>query len=245
MKFVLLIALILALGSCYGAEFAEPMSAQDRSLSSVALEAVESLKIVLRNGAPNHGIPVLAPAKLAHKSFKFSTGELSLDGEIEDFVLEGLDEYEVLIMNVDVFRNRVKTTIKWDNVNITTLYKADVGSGYRMQREGGAFFALKDLVIEGTINYSLGLLSKKLAVKDILFYPTVGSVDSQIENLSKYRILNRKMNEIIEEFVSLTINDNTDFVAEWVNEFVTPICNDMIGDRSLSDIIAIITGGGN
>lgn len=222
-----------------------PFLAQDRSVSSVALEALEAFKVVLRNGSPNHGIPVLAPATLAKRSFKFSTGEMSFEGEVENFELQGMDEYDVIIMNVDMIRGRVTFELNWASLNFTTLYKADVGSGYRVQRDGGAFFALENLNIRGRINYSLGLLSNKLAVKDVLIYPSVGNVNSQVENLSKYRILNRKMNEVVEEFVSLTINDNTDFVAEWVSELVTPICNEMIGDRTLKDLIGIITGGGN
>ncbi|XP_017132247.1 uncharacterized protein LOC108149307 [Drosophila elegans] len=243
MKSVLLIALIVALGSCQGAEVAEPLAAQDRSISSVILELVEEFRVVLQNGVPSYGIPVLAPMTAAKRSFEINSGEFSGTFGVEDFVLEGLDQYEVISMNMDVFRSRLTFEFLFRSLNFTTNYEVDMGSGYRIKRDGGAFFALEDLSIRGKISYSLGVLTSNLRVKDVLIYPSVGKVNSQIENLSKYRIFNRKLNEVIEEFVTLTINDNTDFVAKWVSEQATPVCNDLIGDRTLSDIIAIITGG--
>ncbi|XP_016961919.1 uncharacterized protein LOC108032552 [Drosophila biarmipes] len=243
MKSVFLIALILALGSCQAAEVAESLSAQDRSFSSVILEGVEAFRGVLQNGSPQYGIPVMAPMKLAQRALNFNSGEFSGTLGVEDFVLQGLDQYEVISMRMEVLRSRLSFEFLFPSVNATTNYDLDMGSGYRVQRNGGAFFALENLNIQGRINYSLGVLSSQLRVKDILIYVSVGNVNSQIENLSKYRIFNRKLNEVVEEFVTLTINDNTDFVASWINEQVTPICNELIGDRTLSDIIAIITGG--
>ncbi|XP_017014686.2 uncharacterized protein [Drosophila takahashii] len=243
MKSVLLIALILALGSCQGAEVAEPLSAQDRSISSVILEGFEAFRGVLQNGSPDYGIPVMAPMKMAKRSLDFSSGEFSGTLAVEDLVLQGLDQYEILVMKMDMIRSRFQFEFNFPSVNVTTQYDLDMGSGYRMKRSGGAFFALENLNIQGRISYSLGVFTSQLRVKDVLVYPSVGNVKSEIENLSKYRIFNRKLNEVIEEFVTLTINDNTDFVASWVDEQATPICNDLIGDRTLSDIIGIITGG--
>ncbi|XP_017056639.1 uncharacterized protein LOC108098326 [Drosophila ficusphila] len=243
MKSVFLIALILALSSCQGAEVAEPLAAQDRSFSSVILEGVEAFRGVLQNGSPKYGVPVMAPMKLNERSFEFSSGEFSGTIGVEGFELQGLDQYEVITLKMDLIRSRCEFEFNFGSVNVTTDYDLDMGSGYRFKRDGGAFFALENLNIRGRVSYSLGVLSGNLRVKDILIYPSVGNVNSQIENLSKYRIFNRKLNEVIEEFVTLTINDNTDFVASWVSEQATPICNDLIGDRTLSDIIAIITGG--
>jgi len=217
--------------------------AQDRSFSSVIVDGVEAFRGVLQKGSPEHGIPVMAPMKAAQRSFEFNSGEFSGTFGVENFVLEGLDQYEVKSMKMEVLRSRVTFEFHFPSVNVTTDYDLDLGSGFRVKRTGGAFFALEDLNIQGRISYSLGVFTSQLRVKDILVYPTVGNVNSQIENLSKYRIFNRKLNEVIEEFVTLTINDNTDFVASWVSEQATPICNELIGDRTLSDIIAIITGG--
>ncbi|XP_002133224.1 uncharacterized protein [Drosophila pseudoobscura] len=242
MKSCALIAVLLALslGHCQGAEVAEPVAVEGRSVSSEIVELLEVFRDLLETG---YGpMPKLAPAEIKHQPFQFSTGEFSANGEINDFVLEGLNGFEVIIMNVDLIRSRVDFELNFGSINFTTLYQADVGSGYRMKREGGAYMALEDFNLKGRISYSLGVISKQMKVKSILVYPSVGNVASEIENLSQYRIFNRKLNEVVEEFITLTVNENTDFVANWLNEMVTPLCNDLIGDRSLSDLIAIITG---
>ncbi|EDW27347.1 GL21076 [Drosophila persimilis] len=242
MKSCALIAVLLALslGHYQGAEVAEPVAVEGRSVSSEIVELLEVFRDLLETG---YGpMPKLAPAEIKHQPFQFSTGEFSANGEINDFVLEGLNGFEVIIMNVDLIRSRVDFELNFGSINFTTLYQADVGSGYRMKREGGAYMALEDFNLKGRISYSLGVISKQMKVKSILVYPSVGNVASEIENLSQYRIFNRKLNEVVEEFITLTVNENTDFVANWLNEMVTPLCNDLIGDRSLSDLIAIITG---
>ncbi|XP_022224995.2 uncharacterized protein LOC111075814 [Drosophila obscura] len=243
MKSCVLIAVLLALGHCQAAEVAEPLAVEGRSMGSIILDLLEVFRRLLETG---YGpMPKMAPAEVKHQTFKFSTGEFSASGEINDFVLEGLNGFEVIIMDVDAIRSRVDFELNFGSINFTTQYQADVGSGYRMKRDGGAYLALEDFNLKGRISYSLGIISKQMKVKSVLVYPSVGNVASEIENLSKYRIFNRKLNEIVEEFITLTVNENTEFVATWFNELVTPLCNDLIGDRTLSDLIAIITGAKN
>ncbi|BFF94111.1 uncharacterized protein DMAD_11823 [Drosophila madeirensis] len=243
MKSFVLIAVLLALGHCQAAEVVEPVAVEGRSVSSTVVDLLEVFRVLMETG---YGpMPKVAPLERKHQPFKFSTGEFSASGEINDFVLEGLNGFEVVIMDVDLLRSRVDFELNFGSINFTTQYEADVGSGYRMKRSGGAYMALEDFNLKGRISYSLGVISKQMKIKSFLVYPTVGNVASEIENLSKYRIFNRKLNEVVEEFISLTINDNTDFVSNYLNELVTPLCNDLIGDRSLSDIIGIITGAKN
>ncbi|SPP82529.1 uncharacterized protein LOC117584696 [Drosophila guanche] len=243
MKSFVLIAVLLALGHCQAAEVAEPVAVEGRSISSTIVDLLEVVRVLMETG---YGpMPKVAPLEMKHRPFKFSTGEFSASGEINDFVMEGLNGFEVIIMEVDLIRSRVDFELNFGSINITTQYEVDVGSGYRMKRSGGAYMALEDFNLKGRISYSLGVISKQMKIKSFLVNPTVGNVASEIENLSKYRIFNRKLNEVVEEFITLTINDNTDFVSNYLNELVTPLCNDLIGDRSLSDIIGIITGAKN
>ncbi|XP_068150865.1 uncharacterized protein [Drosophila tropicalis] len=240
MKF-LAVFLIALLASCHGAEVAESLAAQERSVSSNIVDGLEALKIVMENGSEKHNIPVVSPLKLEQRQFSFSTGELSANGEVQDFTLEGLSAYDIVVMKTNLILSRIDYELNFPSLNLTTQYKADVGSGYRLEREGGAFLALEDLNISGRISYSLGVISGELSVKSINVYVKVGKVVSEIENLSKYRIFNNKLNQIIEEFITLSINDNTDWLANYINELVTPMCNNLIDGRSLSDILGLLT----
>lgn len=196
------------------------------------------------DGWPEYGIPSLAPLVISHKDFNIGSEELFANGFIDSCEVNGLNGFEVVIMEPNLILSRIKYELNFGSLNVTTKYKADVGAGYHLQRDGGAFLALENLRVYGTIRYS-GVISGKFYIRDINVNIVVGNVVSEIENLSKYRIMNRKLNQIVEEFISISINENTELVADWINGAVTPIVNDAIGERSLQDLINLITGGGS
>ncbi|EDW11912.1 uncharacterized protein LOC6576481 [Drosophila mojavensis] len=244
MKSLSLVAIILALAACQGAEVAEKLGAQSRSIASIIVDTLELVKVQMVQGWPQYGIPPLAPLQLKHKEFDLNAGELHAKGAFDDLTVHGLNEFEIKIIDLNLLLSRLKFEFHFASLNVSTQYQADVGANYRMTRNGGAFMALEDLNISGHIKYSTGIVGSNnyLRIKEIIVNVVTGNVVSNIENLSKYRILNQKINEIIEEFISLTVNDNTEFFADWLDSTVTPICNDMIGDRTIKDIIGIITG---
>ncbi|XP_064542148.1 uncharacterized protein LOC135431128 isoform X2 [Drosophila montana] len=245
MKSLSLVAIILALAACQAAKLAEPLSAPLNAIDNIIVDALESCKLRMVEGWPQYGIPPLAPFEIQHKDFNFGTGELHATGALDGLVVRGLNEFEIRNMSVNPILSRIKFELQFASLNLTTQYEAQVDAGYQVARNGGAFLALEDLNMSGQIKYATGVLgsSNNLRIKGIELNIVAGNVVSNIENLSKYRILNRKLNDIVEEFISLTINENTDLVADWVDSTVTPICNDLIGDRSIKDILDLIGGG--
>lgn len=213
-------------------------------MDSIIVDTLEKVKVQMVKGWPQYGIPPLAPFEIEHKEFDLDAGSMHAKGAVDGLAVHGLNEFEVRVMNTNLILSRLKFEFNFASLNVTTQYKADVGANYRMARDGGAFMALEDLNISGHIKYSTGIVGSNnfLRIKEINVNVVTGNVVSNIENLSKYRILNKKINEVIEEFINLTINDNTEFFAEWLDSTVTPICNDLIGERTIKDIIDIITG---
>lgn len=198
------------------------------------------------DGWEQYGIPPLAPLKISHKDFNLGGDEMFAKGEFDDLEVNGLNEFEIKVMNSNLVLSRVTYELLFASLNVTTKYKANVGAGYQLERDGGAFLALENLKVSGVIKYTTGLGGSKIfRIKEIQVNIVVDKVVSNIENLSKYRILNRKLNEIVEEFINITINENTELVADWIDNTVTPICNDLIGDRSIKDLLDIINGGGS
>ncbi|EDW03222.1 uncharacterized protein LOC6562783 [Drosophila grimshawi] len=246
MKSLSLVVILLALGIVQANKVPEIYAGQSRSASSIIVDALEAIKVQMVEGWPQYGIPPLAPLEIHHKDFNYETGEMHANGALDDVIVSGLNEFEIVKMSVNLPLSRITMEFNFASLNLTTKYKADVGAGWQMARDGGAFLALEDLNISGQIRYSTGLVGSNnyLRIKGIQLQIVVGNVVSNIENLSKYRIVNRKLNEIIEEFINLTINDNVDFVTEWIDSTVTPACNNLIGDRTLKDIIDLIGGGG-
>ncbi|XP_034100886.2 uncharacterized protein LOC117565748 [Drosophila albomicans] len=247
MKFLSLLVIIAALAACQGAEVAESLDAQQRSVSSIIVDTLEDLKVQMADGWPEYGIPSLAPLEISHKDMNYATGEVFANGEFDDIVVRGLNEFEIKSMEYSLLFSRIRYEFVFASLNVSTQYKADVGAGYHLARDGGAFLALENLRITGQVRYSTGIVgsNNNFRIRDLQVNISVDNVVSNIENLSKYRIMNRKLNQIVEEFIDLTINENTELIADWIDSTVTPICNELIGDRSLSDLLGLITGGGS
>lgn len=270
MKSLTLLVIIGALVACQGAEIVDRLNgklkdkanrkegikflylftlfspaANQRSVSSIITDGLEALKVQMVDGWPQYGIPSLVPLEISHKDFNIGSEELFANGFIDSCEVHGLNGFDIIKMEVNMIRSRITYEFNFGSLNVTTQYKADVGAGYHIERDGGAFLALENLRVYGVIKYSTGIVTGNLQIKEINVNFEVGNVVSQIENLSKYRIMNRKLNEIVEEFINITINENTELVADWINDAATPVVNDLIGDRSLQDLINLIVGGGS
>lgn len=197
-------------------------------------------------GFPDLGIPPLAPYKTAHQEIAIETETIQVYGEVNNFRADGLNDFDIVEFKVSPIFSRCNFKLKWNHIYFNTDYDLSTARGGRgLKRSGPAKFALKDLTVWGVIKYNLGLVSGKLSLKELSVYVSLGEVNSDIGGLSKISIINKKLNRIIEEWIMLSINDNTNKIAELTNSMVLPIVNDIIGDMSLSDLLGMIAGGGN
>lgn len=221
------------------------LPAKTRSISSQIVDAIEAAKEQMPCGFPEWGIPPLAPLKIAHQDVAIDTQGIQAFGEINNFRLDGLNDFDIVQFKVNAILSRVNFKFNWNHIYFNTDYELSTAKGgMGMKRSGPAKFALKDLTIWGVVKYNLGLISGKLSLKELSVYVSLGEVKSEIGGLSKIPIINKKLNRIIEEWIMLSINDNTEKVAELTNDLVLPMVNDMLSDMSLSDLLGMIGGGG-
>ncbi|XP_075150496.1 uncharacterized protein LOC142224598 [Haematobia irritans] len=241
--FLILLALMpLALGED---AIRAVIDANDRSISSQIVDAIEAAKEQMPCGFPGLGIPPLAPLKISHKEINIDGESIKAHGEINDFRLDGLNDFDVVEFKLSTILSRVTFKFNWNHVFLTTNY--DMATDINMLSphiSGLAKFAIKNLQVWGEAKYSLGILSGNIKLKSFNLYVSVEHVNSEIEGLSKYSIINKKLNQIIEEWVYLAINDNTENISDLTNGYLVPAVNDMIGDMSLSDLLGLIAGGG-
>ncbi|XP_036344996.1 uncharacterized protein LOC118754239 [Rhagoletis pomonella] len=242
MKFLLLVMLALvAMTNSY--EFQERLDGYDRSISSQVVDHIERIRAQMPCGFPGLGLGPLSPAQLSHRQIALNSDGLALAGEIDNFVLYGLDDFDIVQFKISVLTRKINFQFRWQKVHLVTDYKMDVNSGNRIKlgRNGGAKFAIEDLIVVGSAKYSI---IGKVRLREFKASATIGNVKSEIENLSQIKIVNKKLNEIIEEWILLAVNENTEEMEEMANDFVVPLANDLIGDRTLADLIALIVGGG-
>ncbi|KAI8121092.1 hypothetical protein CVS40_7797 [Lucilia cuprina] len=244
MKYLLILLALMPLA--LAGEYEEIANAEARSISSQVVDAIEAAKEQMPCGFPGLGIPPLAPLKIAHQEIAIDNSAVQAFGEINNFRLDGLNDFDIVEFKVSPIFSRVNFKFNWNHVYFNTDYELSTARDNKgIKRSGPAKFALKDLTVWGVIKYNLGLISGKLTLKEFSVYVSLGEVKSEIGGLSKIPIINRKLNRIIEEWFMLAVNDNTNKVAELTNSMVVPIVNDMLSDMSLSDLLGMLGGGGS
>ena len=223
--------------------------AADRSISSTVVDVIEGIRDQMPCGFPGLGIPPLAPLKIKHQSVNLDYPFLKLQGSVDNFVLNGLNDFDIAEMKVNAILSKVTFRFVFNNINVDTLYDMSLmlkkfGFTVNMIGAGPAKFAIKDMQIWGTMKYSLGVLSGKLKLKTLEVRTHIGDVESDIEGILGEGAVNHKMNDIIEEAIELAVNENEDMITETIESVALPVVNSVLNDVALSDLIGGSGGEG-
>lgn len=199
-------------------------------------------------GFPGMGIPPLAPLKINHKAVNIALPFFELKGSVDNFRLNGLNDFDIAEMKVNAILSKVTFRFVFNNINVDTMYDMSMmlkkyGFTIKMIGAGPAKFAIKDMQIWGTMKYSLGVLSGKLKLKTLEVRTHIGDVESDIEGILGEGMVNHKMNDIIEEAVELAVNENEDMIAETIETMALPMVNSVLDDMSLTDLVGAGSGG--
>lgn len=197
-------------------------------------------------GFPGLGIPPVAPLRINQKDIDIDTSALKLKGSIEHFRLNGLNEFDIEEMKVNAITSKVTYKFNFRDVNVDTKYDLEMllkkfGFTINLIGAGHAKFAIRDMVIWGSLKYSLGVLSGKLKLKSLEVRTHLGEVDSEIGGLLGDGSVNEKMNEYLAEVVETVINENEDLIAETIENVALPAVNSVLEEVSITDVI----GGGD
>lgn len=216
------------------------------SISSTIVDVIEGIQEQMPCGFPGLGIPPVAPLRINQKDIDIDTSALKLKGSIEHFRLNGLNEFDIEEMKVNAITSKVTFKFNFRDVNVDTKYDLEMllkkfGFTINLIGAGHAKFAIRDMVIWGSLKYSLGVLSGKLKLKSLEVRTHLGEVDSEIGGLLGDGSVNEKMNEYIAEVVETVINENEDLIAETIENVALPAVNSVLEEVSITDVI----GGGD
>lgn len=194
------------------------------------------------------GIPPMAPLRVDHRDIDIDTEALKAQGSVDHFRLNGLNEFDIDEMKVNAITSKVTYRFIFRDVNVDTQYDLKVllkkyGFTVNLIGAGHAKFAIKDMVIWGTLKYSLGVISGNLKLKSLEVRTHLGEVDSEIEGILGDGTINEKMNEYLAEAVELAINENEDLIADTIESIAVPAVNSVLDDLSLAEIISGAGGG--
>lgn len=199
-------------------------------------------------GFPALGIPPLAPLKIPHKEVNIDTETLQLQGVIDSFRLNGLNDFDIDEMKINAITSKVNFRFIFRNVNVDTQYDLRLllkkaGFTINMVGSGPAKFAIKNMDVKGVLKYSLGLVSGKLKLKTLNIRTQIGEVESDIEGIMGEGGINEKMNEALAEIVEVAVNENEDMITETIESLTVPIVNNALDDMTLAEVIAVVVGG--
>ncbi|XP_017056637.1 uncharacterized protein LOC108098323 [Drosophila ficusphila] len=241
------VALLAFVAVASAATVGQPI--QTQSISSTIVDLIEGLKEQMPCGFAGLGIPPLAPLRIDHKNIDIDTSALKVKGTVDHFRLNGLNDFEVDEMKVNAITSKVTYKFSFRDVNVDTQYDLSVllkkfGFTVNLIGAGHAKFAIKDMVIWGTLKYSLGVISGNLKLKSLEVRTHLGEVDSEIEGILGDGTINEKMNEYLAEAVELAINENEDLIADTIETIALPVVNSVLDDISIADVISGSGGEG-
>ncbi|EDW88366.1 uncharacterized protein LOC6527564 [Drosophila yakuba] len=221
---------------------------ETHSISSTIVDLIEGIQEQMPCGFTGLGIPPLAPLRIDHQEINIDTSALKAQGTIDHFRLNGLNEFDIDEMKVNAITSKVTYKFTFRDVNVDTQYDLSVllkkyGFTINLIGAGHAKFAIKDMVIWGTLKYSLGVISGNLKLKSLEVRTHLGEVDSEIEGILGDGSINEKMNEYLAEAVELAINENEDLIADTIESIALPAVNSVLDDISIAEVIAGAGGG--
>lgn len=223
------------------------ITVQGRSISSQIEDAIIDIREQMPCGFESLGVGPLAPATISSKGLDVQRQSFGVEGEVHDFVLSGLNEFDILKCSANALTSKVKLSLRWNKIHalVQNYYmKSRIqqrGLTVNVVGDGVADVAIEGLQVDVDIKYKLGLLSRKIKLIDFKVKIILDNIDCDITGLLGDGFVNHKMNELIEEFVLMGINDNQQEITNTIEDTVKPLVNDFLDQHPLDDLIG---GGG-
>ncbi|SPP82528.1 uncharacterized protein LOC117584694 [Drosophila guanche] len=241
------VALLAFVAYASAASVGEPIASQ--SISSTIEDLIYGIQEQMPCGFAGLGIPPLAPLRIDHQNIDIDTSALKVKGSIDHFRLNGMNDFDIDEMKVNALTSKVAYKFSFRNVNVDTSYDLAVmlkkfGFTINLIGAGHAKIAIKDMVIWGSLKYSLGVVSGKLKLKTLEVRTHLGEVDSDIEGMLGHGLINEKMNVYLAEAVEMAINENENLITDTIESIALPAVNNILDDVSIAEVIAGAGGDG-
>lgn len=213
------------------------------------LAAIKDFRKQMPCGFPEIGIPPLAPLQIAKKSIQLNGDGFVIFKELSDIRIDGLNDFNIKHVTESGLPKQIELEFFWNKISLTANYVLHVLSVQTDEkvliRSGQIKFSVGMLKALGEVRYNFESSSDKLSLKKLKVYVLLDEVKSEIDGLSKYPIINNKINNIIEKWVLLVVNDYWDKLAEFTDTVVLEKINEKISDKTVSELLNIIKGGGD
>ncbi|KAL7740393.1 hypothetical protein ACLKA6_013190 [Drosophila palustris] len=204
-------------------------------------ELTEILRLQMRCGYPDRGIPVLAPAQMAFKSIDISTDSFRCQGNFTDLSIVGLDGFEFHTLQWSNIRHTIKFDMTFPRIQLkSSNYKLNFLS---LWGDGVFDLELINLRAKGSFIIRPSALTHGTHIKSWKVDWQLGKSSSKITGiLGKNALVSKIFNQIIDEFLELLINDNPNEISQFMEQLIVPPMNSVLENLAWYEITAIILG---
>ncbi|CAG0916794.1 unnamed protein product [Notodromas monacha] len=222
----------------------EVYSMADRTIEDEIMAQLEVFQQWMIEGNPELGIPVLDPFVVDHLEYGAATEDITFNVAIDGMHVTGLAAFTIAELDFNLLMLRIDATLNFQEVRLwaDNYYLDGIMAGLLpLFGDGTIDITIHDLNI--TAGAALTTANDLVGIKNIELDVNFGAITGQIENLLGgdldgviNDILNLLGPEIFESVETLVNADVSILLEEYIN-------SNVLGNMTLDDLIALITGG--
>lgn len=212
-------------------------------MASIILDYVETIKKRMPCGFPQLGLPPLAPLVINNQSINFDYRASMARGHIDQFVLEGLNEFDFPELRLNILASELVFRVKFDGIYLRTLYDLKMKLeefGFVLNLEGNGPAALNVTGIEfwGKVKFAVNIVKGKIRVKSIDFQSHIDDIKTNIKGILGEGNANALLNNLLPKAIQMITNGEDNKIMQTIVELVgLPMLNEILEGLSLDDLM--------
>lgn len=185
-------------------------------------------------GFPTYGIPPLAPFTKDEKEFKLNESFVDTVTDFFRLRLDGLDKFDIKTLSIGLVFKKVKFHFIFRELRFRSQIDTntfidmmeELGFDLNYEGKGTMDLSLKHLEIKGSFKYSMPIAWGSMKIYKFKTVVTLRDCDSNITtDWMSTKQLNRKFNDVIENKILSSINDNQAEISGNIEEALVPRMN--------------------
>ncbi|KAH8332671.1 hypothetical protein KR074_008785 [Drosophila pseudoananassae] len=207
------------------------------------LNFLDEFKKRMCHPIPNLGLPALDPLEIKHAEAAVDGNYLvDFTGSIDNFQLHGLSDFEVPELTLRLLRtSTINVTLPLAYLNSTYTAKGSLAYILNLAGDGDAEASIKDFSV--LITFIVSNISP-IRIRSLDIQLHLGDLKIHFESLLEEERVNDFIHALVNEMGVELLGDIWDYGQGTVIDKVQTAINNFLGQFSLTDIIGIITGGG-
>ncbi|XP_037960308.1 uncharacterized protein LOC119689536 [Teleopsis dalmanni] len=210
-------------------------------------EFIEFLRLQMRCGYADAGIPPLAPYQAEFKEFAINQGDWNVRGNLTDLTVTGLDEFDVVVLSWNNVFQKLTFDFNFGSILMKSAYKMNAltsmfGPPLNFYGDGNMQLEFQNLRAYGSFKLRPSL-NGGLHAWAFKFNLELGGAKSKSTGFMNSAFYSKIFDSWIEEFLKVMFEeDNAEAMSAALENLIQPPLNSLLKNISMPELIAIILG---